>query len=47
MGGGCLREIVVQGGSTVTKSATEAITVTFRNHTVIKSLTEKEKNYKL
>ena len=44
MGGGCLREMVVHGGSTVTKSATQAITVTFRKHTVIKCLTGKEKN---
>ena len=43
MGGGCLREMVLHGGSTVTKSATEAITVTFRKHTVIKCLTGKEK----
>ena len=43
MGGGCLREMAVHGGSTVTKSATQAITVTFRKHTVIKCLTGKEK----
>ena len=43
MGGGCLREMAVHGGSTATKSATQASTVTFRKHTVIKCLTGKEK----